>query len=102
MKICVAVLALTPLLALGVSTAFGSAASVPAATSAGGPDHPECYNETRLNDPNDFCYRTIGPWNSIKSSDEEVRAIMSIDRMVEAGKTVQEIRRYYPEYSPTK
>ena len=102
MKNGIAVLALTPLLALGVSAAFGSSASVPADTAAGGPDHPECYNETRLNDPNDFCYRTIGPWNSTKSSDEEVRAIMSVDRMVEAGKTVQEIRRYYPEYSPSK
>jgi hypothetical protein len=65
-----------------------------------GTDHPECYNTAKLNDPNDFCYRTMGPWNSTKSSDEEVRALMPIGRMLAAGKTTEEIRRYHPEYSP--
>ena len=100
MKTGVAIVALTPLLALGVSTAFGSSASGQTDTAVGGLDHPECYNEARLNDPNDYCYQTVGPWNSTKSPDEEVRALMPVERMVTAGKTVAEIQRYYPEYSP--
>lgn len=101
MKTGIAVLALAPLLALGVSATFGSSALGPVDTASVGLDHPECYSEARVNDPNDFCYRTIGPWNSTKSSDEEVRALVSVERMVEAGKTVHEIQRYYPEYSPS-
>jgi len=101
MKTGIAFVALTPLLALGVSAAFGSSASGPADTAAGGLDHPECYNETRLKDPNDFCYKTMGPWNSTKSSDEEVRSLVSIERMIESGRTVEEIQRYYPDYRPS-
>lgn len=101
MKTGIAVLALTPLIALGVSAACGSSASGPVDTASVGLDHPECYSEARLNDPNDFCYRTMGPWNSTKSSDEEVRALVSVERMVEAGRTVHEIQRYYPEYNPS-
>ena len=97
MKSAIAVVALTPLLALGLSAAFGTSTSGPADTAAGASAHSECYNEVRLNDPNDFCYRTMGAWNSTKSSDEEVRSMMSIERMVAARKTVQEIQRYYPE-----
>jgi hypothetical protein len=100
MKSGIAVVALTPLLALGLSAAFGTSQSGPADTAAGASEHPECYNEARLNDPNGFCYRTMGPWNSTKSSDEEVRSMMSVERMVKAGQTVQEIQRYYPDYSP--
>lgn len=94
-----------------VTAALGSlmalcAASVvhPVSADHAGPssvtDHPECYNTARLNDPNDFCYRTMGPWNSTRSSDEGVRALMPIERMLAAGKTTEEIRRYHPEYSP--
>lgn len=101
MKTGIAAVALTPLLALGVSAAFGSSAAGPVDTASGGSDHPECYTETRLNDPNDFCYKTMGPWNSTKSSDEEVRAMVSVERMVESGRTLQEIQRYYPDYSPS-
>lgn len=64
-------------------------------------DHPECYNETKLNDPNDFCYKTIGPWNSTKSSDEEVRSLVSVEQMVAAVRTVDEIQRYYPDSTTT-
>lgn len=96
----ITLIALTPLFALGVSTAFGSSAPGPVGAPPAEADHPECYNETRLNDPNDFCYKTMGPWNSTKSSDEEVRSLVSVDRMVAAGMNVQEIQRYYPEYRP--
>ena len=41
-----------------------------------------------------------GMKSGTKSSDEEVRNMMSVGRMVKAGKTVQEIQRYNPEYSP--
>jgi len=101
MKTGIAAVALTPLLALGLSAASGTSKSGPAGTAVDAPDHPECYNEARLNDPNDFCYRTMGPWNSTRSSDEEVRSMMSVERTVRAGKTVQEIQRYYPEYAPS-
>lgn len=101
MKTGIAAVALTPLLALGLSAAFGASKSGPAGTAVDASDHPECYNKARLNDPNDFCYRTMGPWNSTRSSDEEVRSMMSVERMVRAGKTVQEIQRYYPEYAPS-
>lgn len=91
--------------ALGSLMALCAGSVVPPAStghagSSGGTEHPECYNTARLNDPNDFCYRTMGPWNSTRSSDEEVRALMPIERMIAAGKTTEEIRRYHPEYSP--
>ncbi|WOH19135.1 hypothetical protein IRJ34_02070 [Paenarthrobacter sp. GOM3] len=63
-------------------------------------DHPECYDTKKLDDPSDFCYRTIGPWNSTLSTDEEVRELVSIEQMVASGRTAAEIRRYYPEYTP--
>jgi hypothetical protein len=92
-------------LSLGAAAAYASAEhpskdNSPAVTSEVGSDHPECYDPAKLNDPNDFCFKTIGPWNSVRSSDDEVRALMPVKRMVKAGKTVEEIRRYYPEYSP--
>jgi len=98
----VAALALTPLLALGLSTAFGSSASGVAEDTAADSTHPECYNEIRLNDPDDFCYKTIGPWNSTKSSDEEVRSLVSVEDMTAAGRTTEDIQRYYPDYNPAK
>ena len=51
-------------------------------------------------DPADFCCLTIGPRNSTKSSDEEVRSLVPIDRRLAAGKTTDEIQRYYPDYVP--
>lgn len=54
----------------------------------------------RLHWTADFCFLTIGPWNSTKSSDEEVRSLMPIGRMPTAGKTTEEIQRYYPDYVP--
>lgn len=105
-------LALTVMLGLGAAAASGSAftgagqeetgqvkpaASLPASND---PDHPECYDELRLADPNDFCYQTMGPWNSVRSSDDEVRSLMPVERMIAAGKTVSEIQRYYPHYTP--
>lgn len=97
MKTGIAALALTPLFALGISTALGPSASGASDVAYEKMDHPECYNETKLNDPNDFCYKTIGPWNSTKSSDEEVRSLVSVEQMVAAGRTVDEIQRYYPD-----
>ena len=92
-------------LSLGAAAAYASAErpskdDSPVVTSEVGSDHPECYDPAKLNDPNDFCFKTIGPWNSVRSSDDEVRALMPVERMVQAGKTVEEIRRYYPTYSP--
>lgn len=92
-------------LSLGAAAAYASAErsskdDSPVVTSEVASDHPECYDPAKLNDPNDFCFKTIGPWNSVRSSDDEVRALMPVERMVQAGKTVEEIRRYYPTYSP--
>lgn len=39
----------------------------------------------------------IDPSASTKVTDAEVREIMPVDRMIAAGKTVKEIRRYFPE-----
>jgi len=63
-------------------------------------DHPECFNTKKLNDPNDFCYQTIGEWNSTASTDGEVRGLVSIEQMKAIGATTAEIQRYYPEYTP--
>ncbi|WP_346958961.1 hypothetical protein [uncultured Arthrobacter sp.] len=106
-------LALTLMLGLGAAAASGSALTGAAAQKetrqvqpasaqpvSNDPDHPECYDDTRLADPNDFCYQTIGPWNSVRSSDDEVRSLMPVERMIAAGKTVSEIQRYYPDYTP--
>jgi hypothetical protein len=92
-------------LSVGAVAAYASADrpskdNSPVVTSEVGSDHPECYDPAKLNDPNDFCFKTIGPWNSVRSSDDEVRALMPVERMVQAGRTVAEIRRYYPDYSP--
>lgn len=96
-------LGLAATLSLGAVAAYASAESpstTPAVTSQVGSDHPECYDQAKLADPTDFCFKTIGPWNSVHSSDNEVRSLMPVDRMVKAGKTTEEIRRYYPDYSP--
>jgi hypothetical protein len=61
MKTGIAAVALTPLLALGLSSAFGTSKPGPAGTAGDASDHPECYDEARLNNANDFCYRTMGP-----------------------------------------
>ncbi|SDL26869.1 hypothetical protein SAMN04487916_107119 [Arthrobacter sp. ov407] len=98
-KTAVVAAALGSLMALCAASGVQPAGTDHAGPSSG-PDHPECYNTAKLNDPNDFCYRTMGPWNSTRSSDEEVRALMPIERMLAAGKTTEEIRRYHPEYSP--
>jgi hypothetical protein len=92
-------------LSLGAAATYASAEqpskdNAPVVISEVGADHPECYDPAKLNDPNDFCFKTIGPWNSVRSSDDEVRTLMPVERMVQAGKTVEEIRRYYPNYSP--
>ena len=63
--------------------------------------HPECYDAQKLNDPNDYCYQTIGPWNSTLSNAEEVRSLVSLEKMVQTGMKAEEIRRYYPEYQPS-
>lgn len=44
----------------------------------------------------------IDPSNSVKLTNAEVRELMPIDRMVEAGKTVKEIRQYFPEKTPAE
>lgn len=62
--------------------------------------HPECYDAVKMNDPNDFCYQTIGPWNSRLLTDDEVRSAVSLEAMISADTPADEIRRYYPEYQP--
>lgn len=106
-KIVVASVALISALGLGTVAANGSVKDSPhddpnhtTSSPAAGSDHPECYDARRLNDPRDFCYLTMGPWNSTKPSDEEVRQLMPIDRMLAAGKSTKEIQRYYPGYVP--
>lgn len=96
---------LAAMLSLGAAAAYASAEhpsrdNSPTVSSTTEADHPECYDSAKLNDPNDFCFKTIGPWNSSRSSDAEVRSMMPVERMVKAGKTVEEIRRYYPDYTP--
>jgi hypothetical protein len=44
----------------------------------------------------------IDPSNSIRLTDAEVRELMPIDRMIAAGKTVKEIRQYFPEKTPAE
>jgi hypothetical protein len=106
LKIAASGAVLVSILGLGAVAANGSAKETPrdspsrTSSPAAGIDHPECYDERKLHDPADFCYLTIGPWNSTKSSDEEVRSLMPIDRMLAAGKTTEEIQRYYPGYVP--
>ncbi|MET4096977.1 hypothetical protein [Arthrobacter sp. UYCu712] len=106
LKIAASGAVLISMLGLGAVAANGSAKETPndhpsrTSSPAAGTDHPECYDERKLHDPADFCYLTIGPWNSTKSSDEEVRSLMPIDRMLTAGKTTEEIQRYYPDYVP--
>lgn len=73
---------------------------VAAPPSMGDTSHPECYDAAKMNDPNDFCYQTIGPWNSRLLSDEEVRSVVSLDQMINAGHPTDQIQRYYPEYQP--
>lgn len=51
-----------------------------------------------MNDPNDFCYQTTGPWNSRLLSDDEVRSTVSLEQMISAGHPSDEIRRFYPAY----
>jgi hypothetical protein len=107
-KIVASSVALISALGLGAVAANGSVKGSPAdgpnqttsSTATGSGDHPECYDARRLNEPSDFCYLTMGPWNSTKTSDEEVRSLMPIDRMLVAGKTTKEIQRYYPDYVP--
>jgi hypothetical protein len=106
LKIAASGAVLISMLGLGTVAANGSAKETPhddpsrTSSPAAGTDHPECYDERKIHDPADFCYLTIGPWNSTKSSDEEVRSLMPIDRMLAAGKTTEEIQRYYPDYVP--
>lgn len=69
--------------------------------SLGDTSHPECYDAAKMNDPNDFCYQTIGPWNSRLLTDDEVRSVVTLDQMISAGHPTDQIRRFYPEYQPT-
>lgn len=62
--------------------------------------HPECYEAAKMNDPNDYCYQIIGPWNSRLLSDDKVRSAVSLEQMISVGRPADEIRRYYPEYLP--
>jgi hypothetical protein len=107
LKIAASSAVLISTLGLGAMAANGSPKDSPnddldqtTSSPAAGTDHPECYDARKLHDPSDFCYLTVGPWNSTKSSDEEVRSLMPIDRMLAAGKTTEEIQRYYPDYVP--
>jgi hypothetical protein len=81
-----------------------SAATAPALATPGigskDPSHPECYDAAKLNDPSDFCYQTMGPWNSTLATDDEVRRFVSVDAMARAGMSAAQIQRYYPAYSP--
>lgn len=106
-KIAASGAVLISMLGLGAMAANGSPTDSPhddldqtTSSSPTGSDHPECYDERKLHDPSDFCYLTMGPWNSTKSPDEEVRSLMPVDRMLAAGKTTEEIQRYYPHYVP--
>lgn len=63
-------------------------------------DHPECYDSSRMNNPEDYCYRNIGPWNSTTASASEVRAHVSLQSMIEQDMPTSVIQKYYPEYSP--
>jgi len=86
----------------GVAAHAAMADSAPAKpeVATGDPSHPECYDAAKMNDPNDFCYQTIGPWNSRLLSDDEVRSTVSLEQMISAGYPSEEIRRFYPAYEP--
>lgn len=62
-------------------------------------EHPECYEEARKTNPNDWCYKNIGPWNSDLLSPSQVRAVMSVEDMIDFGDSDRLIQRYYPEYN---
>lgn len=62
--------------------------------------HPECYDEAKANDPNDFCYKTIGEWNSKLLTADDVRSQFSSQEMAKNGMSPDFIRQYYPEYTP--
>ncbi|WP_426985752.1 hypothetical protein [Pseudarthrobacter sp. Y6] len=62
--------------------------------------HPECYDAAKMNDPNDYCYQTIGPWNSRLLSDDEVRSAVSLEQMISNGMPTDHILRYFPAYQP--
>ena len=92
---------------LVAGTAAASAALDPAEPPASvhsvrGGEHPECYDSVKANDPADFCYQVIGPWNSRLLTNEEVAARFSSDEMAGNGLTPDEIRKYHPEYTSTK
>ena len=92
---------------LVAGTAAASAALDPAEPPASvhsvrGGEHPECYDPVKANDPADFCYQVIGPWNSRLLTNEEVAARFSSDEMAGNGLTPDEIRKYHPEYTSTK
>ncbi|MFJ4208845.1 hypothetical protein ACIPY2_10335 [Paenarthrobacter sp. NPDC089675] len=53
-----------------------------------------------MNNPDDYCYRNIGPWNSTTASVSEVRAHVSLQSMIEQDMPASVIQKYYPEYSP--
>ena len=95
-------------LSLGAVAAYAAAGqpskdnSPVVTTSEVGADHPECYDTAKINDPNDFCYQTIGPWNSRLLSDDEVRSVASLEQMISAGHPTDQIQRYYPEYTPER
>ncbi|WP_427017070.1 hypothetical protein ACQCSX_20660 [Pseudarthrobacter sp. P1] len=98
--------AVASLLAVGGASAHAAMdhpAPAPAVseTGSGDPSHPECYDAAKLNDPSDFCYQTMGPWNSTLATFDEVRQHVSIETMVEMGRTTAQIQRYYPDYTPT-
>lgn len=67
-----------------------------------GGEHPECQDATKANDPADFCYQTIGEWNSRLLTTEEVGSRISSEEMARTGMTPDEIRQYHPEYTSAK
>ncbi|QHK20336.1 hypothetical protein GU243_12000 [Pseudarthrobacter psychrotolerans] len=92
------VAALVSLGSFAAHAAMGDSAPAKPEVVAGDPSHPECYDAAKMNDPNDFCYQTIGPWNSMLLSDDEVRSTVSMEQMIGAGYASEEIRRFYPAY----
>lgn len=86
----------------GAYTAVASPSPAPVGVISEDNSHPECYDTAKMNDPNDFCYKTIGPWNSTLLTKDEVRAQISLESMIEADFPEDRIKELYPEYVPAK
>ncbi|WP_223995536.1 hypothetical protein [Arthrobacter sp. NicSoilB11] len=87
----------------GAAVAYGALEPSAPSKSASVSDreaHPECYDEAKANDPSDFCYKTIGEWNSKRLTADDVRSQFSSQEMAKNGMSPETIRQYYPEYTP--